>query len=108
MHHRDLIVIKTHQKDGSLRMCIGYQELNKLIVTNRYPLPTIDDLFDQLQGSSYYSKIYPRSEYYQLKILEADVPKSAFRTRYVHYDFIVMPFGLTNGPAVFIDLMNRL
>nr|GEY22431.1 reverse transcriptase domain-containing protein [Tanacetum cinerariifolium] len=90
------------------RMCIDYRELNKLTVKNRYPLPRIDDLFDQLQGSSVYSKIDLRSGYQQLRVREQDVPKTAFRTRYRHYEFQVMPFELTNAPTVFMDLMNRV
>ncbi|GJT47207.1 putative reverse transcriptase domain-containing protein [Tanacetum coccineum] len=101
-------VLFVKKKDGSLRMCIDYHELNKLTVKNCYPLPRTDDLFNQLQGSSIYSKIDMRSGYHQLRIKEEDIPITAFRTRYGHFEFQVMPFGLTNAPAVFMDLMNRV
>ncbi|GKA79796.1 putative reverse transcriptase domain-containing protein, partial [Tanacetum coccineum] len=101
-------VLFVKKKDGSFRMCIDYRELNKLMVKNRYSLPRIDDLFDQLQGSSHYSKIDLRLGYHQLTVQEEDNPKTAFRTRYDHYEFQVMPFGLTNAPDVFMDLMNRV
>ncbi|GKB41963.1 putative reverse transcriptase domain-containing protein [Tanacetum coccineum] len=96
------------KKDGSFQMCIDYRELNKIMVKNHYPLPRIDDLFDQLQGSIVYSKINLRSGYHQLRVREEDIPKTAFRTRYGHYEFQVMPFGLTNAPAVFMDFKNRV
>ncbi|GKB90331.1 putative reverse transcriptase domain-containing protein [Tanacetum coccineum] len=101
-------VLFVKKKDGSFRMCIDYWELNKLTIKNRYPLPRIDDLFNQLQGSSVYSKIDLRSGNHQLRVRNEDIPKTAFRTRYEHYEFQVMLFGLTNAPTVFIDLMNRL
>ncbi|KAL0545085.1 hypothetical protein IC582_020226 [Cucumis melo] len=101
-------VLFVKKKDGSMRLCIDYKELNKVTVKNRYPLPRIDDLFDQLQGATVFSKIDLRSCYHQLKIRDGDIPKTAFRSRYGHYEFIVMSFGLTNAPAVFMDLMNRV
>nr|GEV03327.1 putative reverse transcriptase domain-containing protein [Tanacetum cinerariifolium] len=101
------LMLFVKKKDRSFCVCIDYRELNKLTIKNRYPLLRIDDLFDQLQGSSVYSKIDLRSGYHQLRIREEDIPITAFPTRYGHFEFQVIPFGLTNAPAVFMDLMNR-
>ncbi|XP_019244681.1 PREDICTED: uncharacterized protein LOC109224584, partial [Nicotiana attenuata] len=89
-------------------MCIDYRQLNKVTVKNRYPLPRIDDMFNQLQGDCVFSKIDLRLGYHQLKIREPDIPKTAFRTRYGHYEFLVMSFGLTNAPAAFMHLMHSV
>ena len=96
------------KNDGSLRLCIDYRELNKVTIRNQYPLARIDDLFYQFQGARVFSKIDLRLGYHQLKIRSEDVPKTTFRTRYGHYEFLVMPFGLTNAPGTFMDLTNRI
>jgi len=101
-------VLFVKKKDGTLRLCIDYRELNKITIKNKYPLPQIDDLFDQLQGAGVFSKIDLRSRYHQLRIKLEDIPKTAFRTRYGHYELTVMSFGLTNTLTAFMDLINRV
>lgn len=94
------------KKDGSLQLCIDYHQLKKVTIKNIYPLPRIDDLFDKIKVAMVFSKIDLNSSYHQLRILEVESHKTAFRTRYGHYDFTVVPFGLTNAPIVFMSLMN--
>ena len=96
------------KKDGTLRMCIDYRQINKMTVKNKYPLPRIEDRFDQLKGAGVFLKIDLQSGYYQLRVKDVDVLKTTFRTRYGHYEFLVMPFGLTNAPTAFMGLMNRV
>jgi hypothetical protein len=101
-------VLIVEKKDRTQQMCVDYQSLNEVTVKNKYPLPRIEDLFDQMKGASVFSKIDLRSGYHQLKIRESDVPKTAFRTRYGLYEYTVMSFGLTNAPAYFMYLMNKV
>jgi len=101
-------VLLVMKKDGSMRMCVDYWPLIKVTIKNRYPLPRIDDLMDQLVGAEVFSKIYLRSGYHQIRVKAEDVSKTAFRMRYGHYEFSVMPFGMTNAPGVFMEYMNRI
>jgi hypothetical protein len=101
-------VLFVQKKDGSQRMCVYYRTLNDVTVKNKYPLPRIEDLFDQMRGARVFSKIDLRSGYHQMKIRPSDIPKTNFSTQYGLYEFTVMSFGLTNAPAYFMDLKNKV
>ena len=96
------------KKYGMLQLCVDYMQLNKMTVKNKYPLSRNDDVFDQLKGTSVFSKIDLRFGYHQLRIKDTNVHKTTFRTRYGHYEFLVMPFGLKNAPTAFLDFMNHV
>src|ERR1044072_7076582 len=101
-------VLLVKKKEGSMRLCVDYRQLNKVTIKNRYPLSRIDDLMDQLVGACVFSKINLRSGYHQIRVKSEDIQKTAFRTRYGHYEYSVMPFGVTNAPGVFMEYMNRI
>ena len=101
-------VLLVKKKDGSSRLCVDYRQLNKLTIKNKYPLPRIDDLLDQLRGVAVFSKIDLRFGYHQILVKPKDVQKTTFRSRYDHYEYVVMLFGVTNAPAIFMDYMNRI
>jgi hypothetical protein len=106
--HGDRPLSFPDKRDGTIRLCVDYRKLNEVTIKNKYPLPKIEDLFDQLSGVRVFSKIDLRTGYHQLKVRESDIPKTAFTTRYGLFEYMVMSFGLTNAPAYFMNLMNKV
>lgn len=96
------------KKDGNMRLCIDYRQLNKVTIKNKYPLPRIDDLMEQLVAACVFSKIDLRSGYHQIRVKDDDIPKTDFRTRYGHYEYSLMSFGVSNAPGMFMEYMNRI
>jgi hypothetical protein len=101
-------VLFVDKRDGTIRLCVDYRKLNEVTIKNKYQLPKIEDLFDQLNGAKVFSKIDLCTGYHQLKVRESDIPKTAFTTRYGLFEYTVMSFGLTNAPAYFMNLMNKV
>jgi len=101
-------VLLVKKKDGSMRLCVDYRQLNKVTIENRYPLPRIDDLIDQLASAEVFNKIYLRSGYHQIRVKAENISKTALRIIYGHYEYSVMPFGVSNAPGVFMEYMNRI